>query len=80
MLLGGCIAALGGIGEHQRPARRHIAGGLAWLGVSIDDREPDDPSVDAWDITAPGASVRTFVVPAREDLQLAAEATALLGS
>jgi acetate kinase len=86
-LLAGCVAALGGldvlvftggIGEHQPPARRHLADGLAWLGVAIDDHEPGDPSADAWEITAPGAPVHTFVVPAREDLQLAAEATALL--
>jgi acetate kinase len=87
MLLGGCIAALGGIdvlvftggiGEHQPAARGQLVDGLAWLGVAIDDREPTDRSADAWEVTAPGASVRTLVVPAREDLQLAAEATTLL--
>jgi acetate kinase len=87
MQLGGCIAALGGIdvlvftggiGEHQPAARRHLAGGLAWVGVAIDDRDPPAIAPDAWEITAPGATVRTLVVPAREDLQLALEAEALL--
>jgi acetate kinase len=86
-LLGGCVAAIGGIdvlvftggiGEHQPAARRQIADGLAWLGVAIDDDEPVDPAASASDITAPGAPVRTLVVPTREDLQLAQEATALL--
>jgi acetate kinase len=87
VLLGGCVAALGGvdvlvftggIGEHQPAARRHLAGGLAWLGVAVDDRKEVDGTAAATDVTAPGASVRTLVVPAREDLQLAQEAESLL--
>ncbi len=86
-LLGGCVAALGGIdvlvftggiGEHQPAARAHIASGLDWLGVAIDDHGAGEPPAGAWEITAPTAVVRTLVVPAREDLQLADEATALL--
>jgi acetate kinase len=85
--LGGCVAALGGIdalvftggiGEHQPAARAHIASGLGWLGVAIDDRGSGDEPADAWEITAPGASVRALVVRAREDLQLADEAIAVL--
>jgi acetate kinase len=86
-LLAGCVAAIGGIdvlvftggiGEHQPAARAHVASGLSWLGVAIEDRAGDDRSEPAWEITAPGATVRTLVVPTREDLQLAAEAGALL--
>jgi acetate kinase len=86
-LLGGCVAALGGIdvlvftggiGEHQPAARAQIASGLDWLGVAIDDHRAVDGPADAREITAAGAPVRTFVVPAREDLQLAREATQLL--
>ena len=86
-LLGGCVAALGGIdvlvftggiGEHQPAARARIASGLDWLGVAIDDHGAGEPPAGAWEITAPTAVVRTLVVPAREDLQLADEATALL--
>ena len=86
-LLGGCVAALGGIdalvfsggiGEHDVVARAAVADGLEWLGVRVDDRSAPD-AIDA-DITAPGAPVRTFVVHAREDLQLATEAAALLAT
>ncbi len=82
--LGACVAVLegldalvftGGVGEHDRRARAAIATDFHWLGVDIADG-PDDG--DDREITAPGAAVRTFVIEAREDLQLAAEATALL--
>jgi acetate kinase len=85
-LLGGCVAALGGIdvlaftggiGEHLPAARAAIADGLGWLGVRIDERWGEDG--EDREITAPGARVRTFVITAREDLQLAAEAGAVLG-
>jgi acetate kinase len=84
-LLGGCVAALGGldvlvftggIGEHLPAARAAIADGLGWLGVRIDERR--DASEEDPEITAAGATVRTFVIAAREDLQLAAEASAML--
>lgn len=84
--LGGCVAALGGldalvftggIGEHSAPVRRLAAERLGWLGVDVVDVDADG-SVDA-EITAPGARVRSFVVVAREDVQMAAEAGRLLG-
>jgi acetate kinase len=86
--LGGCVAALGGldalvftggIGEHDHLVRATVAESFAWLGVAIDD-SANAAVADATEreLTAPSASVRTFVVPAREDLQLAAEAAALL--
>jgi acetate kinase len=88
-LLAGCVAALGGIdalvfsggiGERDGIARAAIADGLGWLGVRIKEAGASD-AIDAdVDITAPGASVGTFVVHAREDLQLAAEAEAVLAT
>jgi acetate kinase len=85
-LAGACVAALGGldglvftggIGEHDQIARAALIDGLAWLGAAIDD--PSDEIGDR-EITGPGSSVRVFVVTAREDLQLAAEAETCLGT
>ena len=88
--LGGCIAALGGldalvfsggIGEHDVRARAAVVEAFAWLGVGIVEPRVGDPPPDGdadRDVTAPGASVATLVVTAREDLQLAGEATSVL--
>ena len=82
-LLGGCVATLegldalvftGGVGEHAATLRARITQRLAWLGVAI------DPDRHGEEITASGAPVRTFVVEAREDLQMAAETRRLLAS
>jgi acetate kinase len=82
--LGGCVAALhgldalvftGGIGEHSAPVRAAVAHELAWLGVAVDEAREASRG-DGREITSAGAGVRTFVVPAREDLQLATEALA----
>jgi acetate kinase len=88
-LLGGCVAALGGldalafsggIGEHDATARRAIASALGWLGVQVDDGDTDRDHDPDHEVTRSGAAVRTFVVHAREDLQLAAEAERVLAS
>jgi len=80
--LGGCVAALGGldalaftggVGEHAGPVRERLVERLDWLGVRIARGGPE-----LEEITAPGARVRTFVVHAREDVQLAAEARSVL--
>ncbi len=56
---------------------------LAWSGAAIVD-DIEDPIDGAAgpdrDLTGPGATVATLVVTAREDLQLAREAEALLGA
>ncbi|HEX9065281.1 MAG TPA: acetate/propionate family kinase [Streptosporangiaceae bacterium] len=68
----------GGIGEHVPEVRAAAAAGLAFLGVAIDDlanataagpdrRERAEPA----DISAAGAPVRTLVLAAREDLEIA---------
>lgn len=65
----------GGVGEHQPVVRARAAEGLAFLGVAIDA----DAAVDGdTEITAPGAAVRTFVVTAREDVEIARQVRALL--
>jgi len=77
-VLGGLDALVfsGGVGEHSAFVRGLVADGLGWLGVAIDDSvEVDDTLTD---VSAPDAAVRTFVVHAREDLQMLAEAEPLL--
>ncbi len=66
----------GGVGEHAPRVRRQAADGLAFLSVGVDRTRED--TTDA-EITAPSAAVRTFVITAREDLEIAAAVRRLLG-
>ena len=70
------LAFTGGVGENSAPIRERAAQGLAFLGVDIDA----DLDADAGDreVSAAGSGVRTFVIEAREDLQIAAEVRAVL--
>ncbi len=61
----------GGVGEHDSSVRMRLAEDLTYLGVSIDPSRNDSVGGDT-DITAPDASVRTLVIEAREDLEIAA--------
>ncbi|KQX62765.1 acetate/propionate family kinase [Angustibacter sp. Root456] len=63
----------GGVGEHDAVVRSRVAQRLAYLGVALDAHRNDSADGDT-DVTAPGAAVRTYVVAAREDLQIAQEA------
>jgi acetate kinase len=68
----------GGVGEHASPVRAAAAGGLGFLGVGIDPELNDDRDGDR-DVTAAGdCPVRTLVVAAREDREIARQARALL--
>jgi acetate kinase len=60
----------GGVGEHSPVVRQRAADGLGFLGVAVDGVVNADARPDV-EITAPGATVRTFVVTAREDLEIA---------
>ncbi|MGZ4138115.1 MAG: acetate/propionate family kinase, partial [Actinomycetota bacterium] len=57
----------GGVGENSPPIRARAAVGLGFLGVEVDARN-DDASRDA---EIGGGSVRTFVIAAREDVEIA---------
>ncbi|TDC53486.1 acetate/propionate family kinase [Actinomadura sp. KC345] len=78
--LGGLDALVftGGVGEHDASVRMRLAEDLAYLGVSID---PDrNAAVDGdSEVTAAGALVRTLVIEAREDLEIAAGTRRTLG-
>jgi acetate kinase len=65
----------GGIGEHAPAIREPASAALAFLGVAIDADRNNAASGDT-DITAGAAAVRTFVITAREDVEIAAQARA----
>ncbi len=69
----------GGVGEHSSMVRRRAVERLGFLGVAIDTHRNDTVHDDG-DITAATATVRTLVITAREDLQIAREARRLLGT
>jgi acetate kinase len=75
--LGGidAIVYTGGVGEHCGRIRELVAERLEWLGASIVERRID---AEVEELSAPGASVRTFVVRAREDLEMVRLVTTML--
>jgi acetate kinase len=62
----------GGVGENSATVRQRAVGRLGFLGVGIDEEGNDSVHGDA-DITGATATVRTLVIAAREDLQIAHE-------
>jgi acetate kinase len=67
----------GGIGEHQPQVRAEAAAGLSFLGVAVDPERNEATSTDG-DISAEGAAVRTVVVTAREDIEIARQVRGVL--
>ncbi len=67
----------GGVGEHAPDIRRWAAAGLSFLGVSVDGDRNGSADGDT-EITDPGAPVRTFVIAAREDLEIARQVREIL--
>jgi acetate kinase len=66
----------GGVGEHSAMVRRRAAERLVHLGVAVDPDADDDARPDT-DVSAPDARVRTLVIAAREDIQIAHEVRSL---
>ena len=69
----------GGVGERSAPVRARTAAGLSFLGVGLDLTANAAPELDA-EIGARSAPVRTFVIAAREDVQIARDVHRVLGS
>jgi acetate kinase len=69
----------GGIGEHQPQVRAEAAAGLGFLGVAIDPARNDEATGGDTEISASSAKVRTLVVTAREDVEIARQVRATLG-
>jgi acetate kinase len=68
----------GGVGENSPEIRRRAIEGLGFLGLNLDDAMNAKATGDV-DITASRASVRTLVIAAREDLEMARQTHQLLG-
>ncbi len=67
----------GGVGEHAPAIRAGAAEGLGFLGVAIDDRLNQGARGDG-EIGVAHAPVRTLLVHAREDLEIARQARRLV--
>ena len=67
----------GGIGEHSPVVRAAAAAGLGFLGVEVDPGRNLAAKADA-DISVDGARVRTLVVTAGEDLEIARDVVQVL--
>jgi acetate kinase len=60
----------GGVGEQSADVRERAAAGVSFLGVAVDPAANAEARGDG-DITAAGAAVRTLVIEAREDREIA---------
>jgi acetate kinase len=69
----------GGVGEHQPAIREAAADRLSFLGVEVDRERNAGTTLDG-DISTATAAVRTLVVAAREDLEMARQVREVLGS
>jgi len=67
----------GGVGENAPEVRQRAAEGLPFLGVELDEQRNRDARGDA-EIGSQGAPVRTLVIAAREDLEIARQVRALV--
>jgi acetate kinase len=72
------VTFTGGVGENAAEVRRLAADGLGFLGLAVDEERNAAADGDRA-IGDVSASVRAFVVRAREDLQIVHEVRALLG-
>jgi acetate kinase len=63
----------GGVGERSAPVRAMAGDGLAFLGVTIDAARNDAPGDHDREISPARAAVRMWVIPAREDIEIARE-------
>jgi acetate kinase len=78
--LGGLDALVftGGVGEHCPEVRAQTAAGLAFLGVSLDEARNREAHADG-EVGGDRGGIRTLVLTAREDLEIARQVRAVLG-
>jgi acetate kinase len=73
----------GGVGENSPAVRTEAAAGLGFLGVRLDPDRNAAPMADGdpadREIGYPGTPVRSFVIAAREDIEIAAQVRTVLG-
>ncbi len=74
------LAFTGGVGENSPEVRAGAADGLGFLGVelSTEANQAATGAAGERDIGRPGAPVRAFMIPAREDLEIAAQVRGVL--
>ena len=67
-----------GIGENNRTLREAVCRDMSYLGVAInEDLNMNCPGGEIVELTAPGATVRTFVIPTNEEYMIALDTLAL---
>ena len=79
--LGGIDALVftGGVGQRSPRVRELAVDGLGFLGLTIDVQHNRATQGDA-DVSRPGADAKTLVIVAREDLEIAGQARAVLAA
>jgi acetate kinase len=73
------LAFTGGVGENSAEIRSRAMAGLGFLGVTEDTAQNREGTGDR-EIGAPGGPVRSLVIAAREDLEIARQVRQVLGS
>lgn len=71
------VAFTGGIGENSAQVRSEVAACFDFLGLRIDEESNETADGDV-EVTAPGATIRSFVIAAREDLTILADVKRVL--
>ena len=71
------IVFTAGVGENSSAMRARIVEGLEYMGVKIDP-EKNKTRGQAIDISAPGATVRTLVIPTNDELMIAMDTANLI--
>ena len=66
-----------GIGENDADLREKVCDNLGFMGVKI-DTEKNKVRGEEVEITAEGASIRTFIIPTNEELMIAKDTLALV--
>jgi acetate kinase len=76
------LAFTGGVGENSAAVRAEAAAGLGFLGVRLDAGRNGAGAAGSADreIGQAGAPVRSFVIAAREDIEIAGQVRAVLGA
>ncbi|UOX99935.1 acetate/propionate family kinase [Blastococcus sp. PRF04-17] len=72
------LVMTGGVGEHSWQVREAVAAELGHLGLGVDADLNEATTTDG-DISTPGATARTVVVTAREDVEIRRQVLAVLG-
>jgi acetate kinase len=75
------LAFTGGVGENSPTVRSEASAGLGFLGVRLDaERNAGAANGGDREIGHAGAPVRSFVIAAREDIEIATQVRAVLGA